>query len=77
LSVGGRKIRYDENPNFHIYYKFPNQKNVPDMFNGNDEVVITRKLHGTNARYGIVKKRKLSIFDRVKLLFGNKWTSTK
>lgn len=73
LSVGGRKIRYDENPNFHIYYKFPNQKNVPDMFNGNDEVVITRKLHGTNARYGIVKKRKLSIFDRVKLLFGNKW----
>ena len=56
LSVGGRKVKRNENPNFHVYHKFPNQKNVPDMFNEEDEVVITRKLHGTNARYGIVKK---------------------
>ena len=74
LESNGRKIRYHQNPNFHIYYKFPNQKNVPDMFNEDDIVVITRKLHGTNARYGIVRKNKLSILDRVKLLFGNKWT---
>ena len=73
LEVNGRKVRYDQNPNFHIYYKFPNQKNVPDMFSEEDEVVITRKLHGTNARYGIVRKTKLSLFDRVKKLFGNKW----
>ena len=73
MSVGGRKIKYHQNPNFHVYYKFPNQKNVPDMFNEEDEVVITRKLHGTNARYGIVRKKKLSLLDRVKKFFGNKW----
>jgi RNA ligase (TIGR02306 family) len=73
LSVGGRKIKYHQNPNFKVYYKFPNQKNVPDMFTEEDEVVITRKLHGTNARYGIVRKKKLSLWDRVKMLFGNQW----
>jgi hypothetical protein len=71
--ASGRKIRYQDNPNFHIYYKFPNLKNVPGMFNENDFVEITRKIHGTNARYGIVKKRKLSVWDRIKKLFGNKW----
>ena len=75
LSVGGRKFKYHQNPNFHVYYKFPNQKNVPDMFNEEDEVVITRKLHGTNARYGIVRKKKLSLWDRVKMLFGNQWAA--
>ena len=73
LSVGGRKIKYHQNPNFKVYYKFPNQKNVPDMFSEEDEVVITRKLHGTNARYGIVRKKKLSLWDRVKMFFGNEW----
>jgi RNA ligase (TIGR02306 family) len=75
LSVGGRKIKYHQNPNFKVYYKFPNQKNVPDMFSEEDEVVITRKLHGTNARYGIVRKKKLSLWDRVKMLFGNHWAA--
>jgi RNA ligase (TIGR02306 family) len=69
----GKKIRYQDNPNFHVYYKFPNLKNVAGMFTEDDVVEITRKLHGTNARYGIVKKSKLSIFDRVKKLFGAKW----
>jgi RNA ligase (TIGR02306 family) len=73
LSVGGRKFKYHQNPNFHVYYKFPNLKNVPELFNEEDIVTITRKLHGTNARYGIVRKKKLSLIDRVKRLFGNKW----
>ena len=73
LVSGGRKVKYHQNPNFHVYYKFPNQKNVPDMFNEEDEVVITRKLHGTNARYGIVRKKTLSLWDRVRLFFGNQW----
>ena len=75
LQSGGRKVKYHQNPNFHVYYKFPNQKNVPDMFTEEDEVVITRKLHGTNARYGIVRKKKLSLLDRVKMFFGNKWAA--
>lgn len=69
----GRKIKYHKNPNFSVYYKFPNAKNVPEMFTEEDDVVCTRKIHGTNARYGIVKKNKLSIWDRVKRFFGNKW----
>jgi RNA ligase (TIGR02306 family) len=65
----GRKIRYSQNPNFGIYYKFPNLKNVPNMYSNEDEVEITRKIHGTNARYGIVKKKSLSFWDKVKKFF--------
>jgi hypothetical protein len=43
------------------------------MFTVNDMVEITRKIHGTNARYGIVKKTKLSLLDKIKKFFGNKW----
>jgi len=73
--ASGKKIRYHENQNFLVYYKFPNQKNVPDMFTEEDYVQITRKIHGTNARFGIVKKTKLSLWDKVKKLFGfaDKW----
>ena len=73
--ANGRKIRYQDNPHFHVYYKFPNLKNVPNMFTEEDTVEITRKIHGTNARYGIVKKTKLTFFDKVKKFFGlaDKW----
>lgn len=75
ITLGnGRKIRYQDNPNFHVYYKFPNIKNVPDIFTENEFVEVTRKIHGTNARYGIVKKKKLSLIDKAKKFFGNKWT---
>jgi RNA ligase (TIGR02306 family) len=67
----GRKLKYYQNQNFHIYYKFPNIKNVQGMFTETDEVEITRKIHGTNSRYGIVKKNKLSIWDKVRRFFGN------
>jgi RNA ligase (TIGR02306 family) len=70
--AGGRKIRYQDNPNFHVYYKFPNLKNVPGMFTEEDTVEITRKIHGTNARYGIVKKTKLTIWDRLKISLARK-----
>ena len=73
MSVGGRKFKHKQNSNFHIYYKFPNLKNVPELFTEEDEVTITRKLHGTNARYGIVRKKKLSLMDLVRKFFGNKW----
>lgn len=68
--ASGRKIKYKDNPNFHIYYKFPNLKNVAGMFTDEDFVEITRKIHGTNARYGIVKKTKLTFFDKVKKFLG-------
>jgi RNA ligase (TIGR02306 family) len=73
MSVGGRKFKYHQNPNFHVYHKFPNLKNAPEMFKEEDIITVTRKLHGTNARYGIVRKKKLSILDHVKKFFGAKW----
>ena len=74
--ASGRKIRYQDNPSFHIYYKFPNIKNVTGMFTEEDDVEITRKIHGTNARYGIVKKNKLSLWDKIMkfLRLNNKWS---
>lgn len=68
--ASGRKVRWQDNPNFHVYYKFPNLKNVPNMFTTDDVVEITRKIHGTNARFGIVRKSKLSLWDKVKKFFG-------
>ena len=44
--ASGKKVRYQDNPNFHVYYKFPNLKNVPGMFTNEDTVEITRKIHG-------------------------------
>ena len=73
--ASGRKIKWRDNQNFHIYYKFPNLKNVAGLFTEEDGVQITRKLHGTNARYGIVKKSKLGFWDRVKkfLRLADEW----
>jgi len=73
--ASGRKIKWRDNQNFHIYYKFPNLKNVDGMFTEQDEVQITRKIHGTNARYGIVKKGQLTFWDKVKkfLRIANEW----
>jgi RNA ligase (TIGR02306 family) len=73
--ASGRKIKYHQNPNFHVYHKFPNMKNVTGMFGEADLVQITRKLHGTNARYGIVKKTKLSFWDKCKkfLWLADEW----
>ena len=73
--ASGRKVKYHQNPNFTVYYKFPNIKNVTGVFTEEDYVQITRKIHGTNARYGIVKKRKLSFWDKCKkfLRLADEW----
>jgi len=73
--AGGRKVKYKDNPNFYVYHKFPNLKNVAGMFNEENYVQITRKIHGTNARYGIVKKHKLSFWDKCKkfLRLADEW----
>lgn len=71
--ASGKKIKWRDNQNFHIYYKFPNLKNVDGMFTEEDKVEISRKIHGTNARFGIVKKKKVSVWDKVRKLFGAKY----
>jgi len=71
----GKKIKIRENSNFHTYYKFPNIKNVKGIFTEEDYVQITRKLHGTNSRYGIVKKNSLTLKDKIMKFFrlADKW----
>lgn len=68
----GRKIRYHSNPNFHVYHKFPNLKNAPSIFEEGELITCSTKYHGTNARYGIVKKSKLTWLDKIKKFFGDK-----
>lgn len=57
-----KKYQYKSNPNFNIYFKFPNFKNVPNIFTEEDTVVITRKIHGSNFRCGLVKKAKIKFW---------------
>jgi RNA ligase (TIGR02306 family) len=68
VQLASGKIRKcKENEDFKVYYKFPNIKNVNGMFNENDEVEVTRKLHGTNTRFGICRKVELTLLDKMKL----------
>lgn len=74
LELASGKVRKcKENESFKIYYKFPNLKNKPELFNTDDVVEITRKIHGTSARYGIVKKVELTLLDKVKLFLNSKF----
>lgn len=56
------------NKYFDKYYKFPLLKNDPKRFTGKDCVEVTRKIHGTNARYGICKKDHLTKWIKFKKL---------
>jgi RNA ligase (TIGR02306 family) len=68
VQLSSGKIRKcKENEDFKVYYKFPNMKNVNGMFNEFDEVEVTRKIHGTNARFGICRKVELTLSDKIKL----------
>jgi hypothetical protein len=71
--ASGKVRKCKENLDFKVYYKFPNAKNVKGMFTEEDTVQITRKLHGTSARYGIVKKVELTLLDKVKLFLNSKF----
>lgn len=70
--ASGKTRKCRENLDFGVYYKFPNLKNVTGMFTEEDEVQITRKIHGTNFRAGIVRKVELSLYDRVRLFLNSK-----
>lgn len=71
IMIAGKRVRVDKaNSNFQVYQKFPNAKNVPGLFTETDEVSITRKIHGSNARFGIVKKTKFSLLERVLMYVG-------
>lgn len=51
-----KAVKNRPNPNFTRYCDPENIKNYPGVFRDGDEVVITEKVHGTNARFGMVKR---------------------
>jgi hypothetical protein len=60
LSVGGRKIKYHQNPNFKVYYKFPSQgyydtnvwKTIADEYKIKDKLWSYVKEYFTPERLG-------------------------
>jgi RNA ligase (TIGR02306 family) len=51
-GMGGQNLR-DIGP-FHTYTNIDNWNNYPGVLIENEEVVVTEKIHGTNARFGLV-----------------------
>lgn len=64
-TAGGRKMRQD-NPLFHKYNGLDNIKWFPGKFNETTEVVIQEKLHGTNARAGLVPYNANTLWKKIK-----------
>lgn len=40
---------------FHTYFDMENIRNFPDLFEPGEEVVVTEKIHGENARLGLIQ----------------------
>lgn len=59
-----------ENPLFHKYNGIENFKWYPELFHEGENVVVQEKLHGTNARYGLLPNVPNTFWKKLKLLFG-------
>lgn len=63
-----------KNPDFKVYTKAPNIKHYQTIFQEGEDVVITEKLHGTNARYMMDEYRPVSklhtLYNKFMTLFG-------
>lgn len=59
-----------ENPLFHKYGGIENFKWYPELFHEGEEVVIEEKLHGTNARYGMLPNVPNTFWKKVLRFFG-------
>lgn len=53
-----------QNKHFQVYTKFPRIQNYPTMFEPEDVVVITEKIHGTNFRAGWVPFEATSLWKK-------------
>jgi RNA ligase (TIGR02306 family) len=49
-----------QHPRFQKYTDIENLRNFPEVFEPGEEVVVTEKIHGTNARIGYVEGRLLA-----------------
>jgi RNA ligase (TIGR02306 family) len=51
----GSDEREKDHPRFHAYTDIENWKNFPTAFRAGEEIVLTEKLHGTNARVALIQ----------------------
>lgn len=58
------------NPLFKTYGGISALKWYPDVFKDGEQVYITEKIHGTNARAGLLPTVAISWMDRIKKVFG-------
>lgn len=60
------KVRY-QNPEFYKYASIENIKNYTRLFEPEEEVIVTEKIHGTNFRAGWVRKdpKAMSLMQKV------------
>jgi len=69
---GGKTSKKKLNPYFDKYTDIENIKHFPTLFKEGEEVIITEKIHGANARYGILPKYENSWWGKIKArLFGS------
>tara|TARA_R110000868_G_scaffold66014_14_gene197080 strand:- start:10342 stop:11526 length:1185 start_codon:yes stop_codon:yes gene_type:complete len=66
---GIKRNKPRENPLFHKYGGCENIKWQPDFFEG-QEVVVQEKLHGTNARYGLLPNKPNTLWKKFLNLLG-------
>lgn len=53
IAFSGSPMKNADVPqDFQRFYKMPNLLNEPDLFNDEDLVLISEKIHGTNVRFG-------------------------
>lgn len=61
--------KLEENSHFHKYHKWCNAKNYPDLFQPEDMVFATEKIHGTNFRAGWVPFEATTLLKKIKKFF--------
>lgn len=57
-------------PDFATYTKWGNINNLTGLFQPDDIVIVTEKLHGTNARFGWLPYKPKNFFQKILKFFG-------
>lgn len=62
----GEKTKKRQNRNFSKYFNMNHLQNCKGIFDDEDKVIVTEKLHGTSFRAGFEKKDITGIFGKIK-----------
>lgn len=67
---GQKKSKKKENPQFNKYGGLDNIKWYPEKFKADEQVVLQEKIHGTNARCGVLPYSADTLWKKIKKYFG-------